>query len=324
VKLNPWVLAAIAIFVLAGGAPKANADDMTPTPDTTASSIDALWDYFNPVATRAKFEALVPAAKESGDHSYYLQLQTQIARTYGLDGKFDEAHAVLDSVEQALGDAPKIVAVRYLLERGRTFRSGGDVSKSEPLFRKAYDLAREIGADFYAIDAAHMIAIAVPGDDERMTWNLTGVDLAEKTADDRAHGWLGSLYNNIGWGYHDKGEYEKALDMFDKALAFRIEQGKPKETGIAKWCVARALRSLERYEEALDIQVALEAEYDSTGQQDGYVYEELGELYLVMGKPEQSRKAFATAYARLSKDDWFAKNETARLERMKTLGAVGD
>lgn len=317
-KHGVWILAAAALL-LVGGSPNAFADDMKPE-----TKIDSLWDYFDPVATRAKFEDLIPEAAASGDRSYYLQLQTQIARTYGLDNKFAAAHAILDSVEQSLADAPKIVEVRYLLERGRTFRSSGDAPASEPLFRKAYDLALGIGADFYAIDAAHMIALVVTGYEDRMTWSLTGVDLAEKSTDERAHNWLGSLYNNIGWEYHDHGEYEKALDMFDKALAFRLEQGKPKFIGIAKWCVGRALRSLERYDEALDIQTALQAEYDSTGQADGYVYEELGELYLVMGKKDESRKAFAAAYAELSKDEWFVKNEAARLERCKTLGDVSD
>ncbi len=321
-KQTIWILAAVAVLVLAGGVPRSVADDMKS--QSALPPIDSLWDYFNPSATRAKFEAVLPAAQHSGDRSYYLQLQTQIARTWGLDNQFDKAHALLDTVEQALADAPKIVEVRYLLERGRAFRSGGDAAKSEPLFVKAYELARDIGEDFYAIDAAHMVAIADTVRAEKMKWNLTGVALAEKSADDRARGWLGSLYNNIGWDYHDNGEYDKALDMFDKALAFRIEQGKPKEIGIAKWCVGRALRSLERYEGALDIQVALKEEHDSTGQQDGYVNEELGELYLVLGKPEESRTAFAAAYAVLSKDEWFAKNETARLERMKTLGKVTD
>jgi tetratricopeptide (TPR) repeat protein len=317
-----WILAAAAVFVLAGGAPESDADDVIS--QSTLPPIDSLWDYFDPSGTRTKFEQILPAARKSGDRSYYLQLQTQIARTYGLDGEFDQAHALLDTVEQSLGDAPKIVDVRYLLERGRAYRYGGDPSKSEPLFVKAYELAQEIGADFYAIDAAHMVAVVDTVRADKMKWNLIGVDLAEKTTDERARGWLGSLYNNIGWDYHDNGEYDKALDLFDKALAYRIEQGKPKLTGIAKWSIARTLRSLERYDEALKIQIELRAENDSTGQQDGYVHEELGELYLVLKKPESARKAFAAAYAELSKDDWFAKNESARLERIRTLGKVED
>jgi tetratricopeptide (TPR) repeat protein len=321
-RLSIVLSAAVAGFVLAGRAAKGTAETMDST--SHLPMIDSLWDYDDPSGTRAKFEEILPAAKRSGDRSYYLQLQTQIARTYGLDNEFGKAHTLLDTVEQSLADAPGIATVRYLLERGRAFRSGGDPAKAESLFVQAFETGKLIGADFCAIDAAHMVALAVASPEDKLKWNLIGVGLAEKSSDPRARGWLGSLCNNIGWDCHDQAKYDQALDMFDKALAFRIEQGKPKDIGIAKWCVARALRSLERYDEALKIQVELKDEYDSTGQQDGYVHEELGELYLVLGKLEESEKAFAAACAELSRDDWFVKNESARLQRIKTLGKIAD
>ena len=313
----PGALSIAAALLLLGSVQNGSTTEMNKV--STLPPIDSLWDYWDPAATRAKFEEIRPAAGKSSDRSYYLQLLTQIARTFGLESAFDRAHAVLDTVQQALPDAPQIVRVRYLLERGRAFRSSGSPEKAQPLFEEAYKISGDIGADFYTIDAAHMASLAVSEWKDKLKWNLIGVEIAEKTTDERARGWLSSLYNNIGWDYHDQKEYEQALEMFDKALAFRIEQGKPKEIGIAKWSVARALRSLERYDEALNIQLALKAENDSTGQQDGFVHEELGELYLVLGKPELSRQSFAAAYTELVKDEWFVKNESARLERIKTL-----
>jgi tetratricopeptide (TPR) repeat protein len=314
-------LVAALLFTLMGASSGISQDEVEVD---RSADIDSLWDYWDPSGTRPKFEAALSAAQKNGDPSLCLELQTQIARTFGLESEFDRAHALLDTVESALTDTPAIVHVRYLLERGRTFRSSGEVGKSEPLFIEAFDRARAIGADFYAVDAAHMIALVVSERADKQKWHLLGVDIAEKSDDDRARGWLGSLYNNIGWDFLDHAEYEQALDMFDKTLAFRIEQGKVRETAIAKWCIARTLRSLERHDEALKIQIDLQAEYDSTGQADGYVYEELGELYLLTGKPEQSQKYFALAYAELAKDDWFVKNEAARLQRMKKLGSVED
>ena len=47
--------------------------------------------------------------------------------------------------------------------------------------------------------------------------------------------WLGSLYNNIGWTYHDLQQYEAALAIFQKALVWRATtQGQPRETQIAE------------------------------------------------------------------------------------------
>jgi hypothetical protein len=57
------------------------------------------------------------------------------------------------------------------------------------------------------------------------------------------------------------------------------------------------------------------------GESDGYVFEELGECLLLLGRPGEARLFFARAYAELSRDSWLAESEPARLERLKELGA---
>ena len=55
-----------------------------------------------------------------------------------------------------------------------------------------------------------------------LTWNLKALELAESSPDERAQRWRASLYNNIGWSYHDQGEYDKALsDLREGAGAAR-------------------------------------------------------------------------------------------------------
>ena len=86
---------------------------------------------------------------------------------------------------------------------------------------------------------------------------------------------------------------------------------------MARWCVARCLRSLERYAEALDMQEVL-AESE-TGSEDGYVYEEIGENLLALGRGEEAATYFSRAHELLSDDDWVADNESERLERLLFL-----
>ena len=120
---------------------------------------------------------------------------------------------------------------------------------------------KRLGEDFYAVDAIHMLAIiAEPA--SALTLNLQAIQLAESSGQEKARNWLGSLYNNMGWTYHDMGEYESALKIFEKAEAFRRSKGSVNEIRIAIWCVARTLRSLNRVEEALSKQMALNAEFD--------------------------------------------------------------
>ncbi len=287
----------------------------------SVSDFDEMWDYSDPENTEKVFRKLVPEALNSTDPEYHTQLLTQIARTHSLRRQFDEAHSILDDAQALLSDQTPVARIRYLLERGRTFNSAGDVESARPLFEEARDLARGIGADYHAVDAAHMLGICETGS-KALRWNEIAMDEAEASNDSRAKEWLGPLYNNTGWAYHDVGEYELALERFEKGLAWRVERDNPVTIRIAKWSVARALRSLGRAVEALDMQRALLAEHESAGTKDGYVYEELAECLLILGKADEARPFFNLAYHELSKDTWLKENEKDRLDRLRQLGKL--
>ena len=282
---------------------------------------DTLWDYNDPEKSEQAFRALLPGAQESDNADYHAQLLTQIARTHSLRRQFDEAHRILDEAEALLSDQTPIAPIRYLLERGRTYNSAGNAESAGPLFGEAWDLARGIGEDYHAVDAAHMLGICETGD-KALRWNEIAMDAAETSHDSHAKEWLGALYNNTGWTYHDAGEYQRALERFEKGLAWRVERNNPVTIRIAKWSVARALRSLERTSEALDMQRSLLEEHESAGTKDGYVFEELAECLLILGKADDARPFFDLAYHELSKDAWLKENEADRLDRLQRFGKL--
>jgi tetratricopeptide (TPR) repeat protein len=282
---------------------------------------DKLWDYDHPDLTERKFRELLPAALDSQDLSYFAQLLTQIARTEALQRKFQEAHKTLDRVEKALPKTNAKTLIRYLLERGRVYNSSGKIEEARETFLKVYDLALKSKEDFYTADAAHMMGI-VETSDKSLEWNLKALELAENSKDERARNWKGSLYNNIGWTYFDQGQYEEALFMFEKALDYRRQQGNPENIGIARWCVAKALRVLGHVEEAFETQQELLQEHQATGRRSGFVYEELAECLLAMGREQEAEGWFAAAYGELARDPSVA-NDQERINRLKTLGKVG-
>lgn len=290
---------------------------MTANAQNTLPDFDRLWDFSNPAQTEVQFRELLPVAEKSGDLDYRLQLLTQIARTQGLQRKFDEAHATLDWVEPQL-QSGSVSEIRFNLERGRVFNSSKKQQIARPLFIKAYDLSLQAKQDNYAVDAAHMVAIVEPGFDQQMEWNLKALNVAEQSRDLRAQGWLGSLYNNIGWSYHDKNKFNEALDMFQRALAFREKKGNAQTVRIAKWCVARTFRSLGKIEEAFEMQKQLEKEDKG----DGFIPEELAELSLLRGNTEEAKYYFGLAYELLSTNEWFKANEAPRLARIKQLAGL--
>lgn len=280
---------------------------------------DSLWNYEQPAETEQKFKALLPEVEKHPDRSYYLELLTQIARTHSLRRQFAEAHALLDQVEKELKPEWKRAEVRYLLERGRSFNSAQAPEKALPLFMQAWEIAQKAGLDFYAIDAAHMIAIAEKPENQ-LAWNLKALAQVEKTTDPRAQKWAGSLYNNIGWTYHDQGKFSEALGYFEKCLAWHHTRQTGESLLIAKWSVARTLRSLNRTEEALKQQLALAAERQLLKlQEDGYVTEEIAECLFALKREAEARPYFAKAYQLLSQDSWLLENEKPRIERLKAL-----
>lgn len=244
---------------------------------------DSLWDYSNPEATEIKFREILQQTPTND--SGHLELLTQIARAQGLQRKFDEAHQTLDAVEKKLIENSR-AQVRYCLERGRVFNSSKQVDKAKPYFEQALDVAKASGEDFYAVDAIHMLAI-IADPASALTLNLEAIQLAESSSQERARSWLGSLYNNAGWAYHGIEKYESALEIFEKAEAFRRLKGSASEIRIAAWCVAGTLRSLNRDEQALSKQLELEKEFKAAGETDGYVFEEIGESLLALNRKEE-------------------------------------
>lgn len=282
--------------------------------------IDTLWDYSAPAKTAERFLAILPKAEEVGDSVYLGQLITQIGRTYSLQGQFDEAHQWLDKLDAWDLDDYPLVHTRYFLERGRTYNSAGKPEEARVAFQKAWYIATKQRLDYYAVDAAHMQAIAADPE-YQIGWAESAIKMAELSEDPKTRNWLGSLYNNLGWTFMDLEQYNKALEMFTRGLEWRVANS-TNEQGIfiAKWAVARAHRALKQYDKALEIQQALEAEIVSKGlDPDGYVYEELGELYLATGKKNMAASYFDLAYSLLSQDRWLVKNEPERLARLKEL-----
>lgn len=293
---------------------------MTATPDALPE-IDSVWNFDDVEGSEGRFRSLLDRARASGDSTYLAELLSQIARALGLLRRFDEAHATLDEVESLLPSAAPRAQIRYMLERGRVYNTSSQEGEARPLFSHAWELACAEGEDFYAVDAAHMMAIVEPLA-EQLERNERAMDLAQNSADPRARGWLGSLYNNAGWTYQQLERYEDALATFSKGLAWQRQADKQAEARIAAWTVGRALRSLRRYEEALEMQRQNARTAESAGESDGYIEEELGECLLALDRGEEARDHFARAFVSLSQGPWLKESERERLERLERLGTA--
>ena len=284
---------------------------MSPPPDPPLDGalLDELWDFGDPASSERRMRAqlqTMPTATTA-----HRELRTQLARALGLQQLFDAAATELDEAEAAGPDVP-IVRTRTALERGRLHNTAGRPAQAVPEFEAAVATARSAGNEFLLIDALHMLAIADPEHNDR--WTLEALTATDAATDARAKRWAGSLHNNFGWTLHDRGDPAGALREFEAAREAYQRSGTTEQIRVAHWAVARALRSLGRYDEARVIQNEL-----IQGEQDGYVSEELAELLLVTGRADEARPHFARAAELLAADPWF--DEPERLARLRELGA---
>jgi len=282
---------------------------------------DGLWNFGDPAGTETKFREILAEPDTVSDADYVVELETQIARTLGLQRKFEEAHAVLDSIEAKISTTSPRAQIRYLLEWGRVLNSSGKKKDSESFFLDALKLAEESGEENLAVDAAHMMGI-VTSPDQQIDWSSKAIKMAEVATDEKARKWLGSLYNNTAWSLHDLKRYEEAMEYFQSALTYETELGREKRIRIAKWAVGRCKRSLGQLDGALAVQQALLEEYEFLDGTDGYVLEEIAECLHAQGIESDAEPWFAKAYEELAKDEWLVANESERLDRLKSLGRV--
>jgi len=279
-------------------------------------SLAELWDFGNPSASGERFFAFRERATKAGLIDLASLASTQIARSLGLERKFDEGFVLIDLLKQQNPDASGELFVRLGLEHGRLLNSSGKRLESASYFVVAWEESRKVGLDGLAVDAAHMLGIVLDGLDG-MDWNERALELAVASDQPAANKWKGSLFNNMGWSYHESGNYQRAMELFEQALELRVAEGNSDQIRVARWCVGRCYRSLGKFDVALSIQRSLENDPKA----DGYVFEEIGECLYALGSIVDAKPNFARAYEMLSQDPWLVVNEADRLARLKELGA---
>ena len=264
-----------------------------------------MWTIDHPFDGCDKLRVALVEYPESAD-----ELRTQIARSFGLMGKFDEAWGEIAQVSK---EPAEVVKVRIQLESGRLMNSSGSTEDSKPYFRRAFELAERGHFEYYAIDAVHMLGIVSEGL-ESVQWNEKGLELAHGSSDERTRKWRGSLLNNLGWTYFNMDDFNKALATFEAALDYQKGAGDPARIRIARWTIARCLRALKRYDTAFAIQSDL-----IQHPEQGYVSEELGELLLAMERPKEAKLRFKKAYELLARNLGADARQIDRLARLREL-----
>ena len=235
-----------------------------------------MWNFADPATSEERFRE----AADDDEHSAHERavMTTQLARAIGIQGRVDEALAVLDGLERADRPADEPAAdvaelrARIALERGRLLAASDRVPEALPQLTKAVREAAVSGSTFLVLDALHMLALNDAGHEEE--WADEGFDVLDGVRDPRLRRWGVALHNNLGWTLHDRGDAQAALHHFELAVEAADHYGTAEQQHVARWSVGRALRSLGRTEEALEVQ----RELAMARPDDAYVQAELAAL----------------------------------------------
>jgi GNAT superfamily N-acetyltransferase len=269
--------------------------------------LSSVFDFADPAGSVTRLAGLAGMHRGS---RFGAIAATQQARALGLFGDPDAARTLLAAID--LTDP--VVAGWVAIERGRTANSSGEPGSGRADFDAAFAIGVAEADDGLAVDAAHMVAI-VGKPDEQISWGWRGLQLAEASADPRARAMVGPLLNNLGVSLGEQDRWDHALAVHERSVDWRAERGAAGPLAIARWQQARSLRALGRPEEALAIQLELDADGDP------YVAEERAECLYSLGRVDEARPYFEQAGAGLGADEWFSSNEADRLARLKRLAA---
>ncbi|MEM8781454.1 MAG: tetratricopeptide repeat protein [Planctomycetota bacterium] len=269
-------------------------------------------------------EVYQTAAERSHDDEIWVQAQSMAARSYLIRGLAEQGRPYIKAAAtRAAPDAPAGWS-RFLGVRGRfEWQDEQDLPKATETFVAMYRFCREHGLHGRAVDAAHMVAITGT-DEEKFEWTRIGIRDAEETGQT---GWLGPLWNNLGWMHHGRGEYDEALAALLEARRWHHETSGPTSRLAADIFVGIAYRSAGQIEQARETIHAAHATAErlyadepndeGLAERLGNAHEQLGELAAMDGANDEAVTHFRRArelYVQAGAEQW-GPEEIARVER---------
>jgi hypothetical protein len=108
-------------------------------------------------------------------------------------------------------------AVVKLCAQGMDQEGLGQAGEASKLFQQAWNLAI---SDVEKFTAAHYVARHQPSVADKLKWDETALQLAQKINSDAIKDSFPSLYLNIAKGYEDLSDYDQALKGYQLAFSF--------------------------------------------------------------------------------------------------------
>ncbi|MGJ3191527.1 hypothetical protein FQP90_10845 [Paenarthrobacter nitroguajacolicus] len=199
-------------------------------------TLDHLWNFRDPAASEAAFRNAMTEGSYDADER--AELATQLGRAISLQGRFEEADALLDDID----DDEPTVGVRILLERGRVLNAGGRGAMAVPLLEQAAEMADHLGEEFLAVDALQMLSIADAANSE--VWMRSALEYASTAHDERTKRWMIVLHTSLGTFLRGKGRLTEAMVEFQLAEQWAERLGTERQREFAREAITECGKAL--------------------------------------------------------------------------------
>lgn len=252
--LGTAVVLAAAGFLM-GGCSRVENAPAERTSDTRLAEADQAFRNRQYEEAGVAYEALAEAALATGDTTTYVEACAMRARSYLIRDRADEGRPWLDRAIALADTSMPPGWSRCLGVRGRFEWKDGDLETATGTFLEMFDFCGKHGLHERAVDAAHMMALT--GDPtQKYEWAMRGIEMAERGG---MMGWLGPLWNNLGWDYVEAGRYDEARAALEKAREYHYAGTSELPKLIADYSVAHVLRLEGRLDES---EAAMRAVFD--------------------------------------------------------------
>jgi tetratricopeptide (TPR) repeat protein len=276
----------------------------------------------------AEARELYVQVAERAEGATRVEALAQVARCELLAERKDEGRVWLDKAREAADEEEPLGWSRYLGVRGRFEWKDEELEKAKATFVAMYAYCEEHGLHDRAVDAAHMVAIVGDAEDQ-VAWAHKGIAAAEAGG---FEGWLGPLWNNLGWTHEHAGRHEEALDAYRKARHYHWKTGGEVNKLAADWAVGHTLRLLGRHDEARQWlrpvlawaeRRSMEAEEDvERAEWIGHACRDLGLAAFAQGRRDEARELLGRAHTLLAAVDmasWDAEGWKEIVEARESL-----
>jgi tetratricopeptide (TPR) repeat protein len=263
------------------------------TPEFLLKQADETFNANRYDEAEGMYERARVSARDAGNLSVEIEATAQRARCNLTQDRFDSAKAWLDRAKAIAAPEQPSGWARYLGVKGRWEWRNGRSEAAVPIFVEMYDFATAHKLYYHQVDAAHMVAIVAPLDQQE-EWALKGIKDAEASSSTR---WLGPLWNNLGGTYCDLKRYDDAVNAYKEAREYHWRFGSEMNKFWADYSVGYALRLEGKFDEAMTWLSPCLAWAQRLGDHDaiGSTDEQIGDVMAARGNKKDALQYYQKA-----------------------------